>query len=147
MHGIVRIGLRTFDLFDQIFSPSALRSYAAEFISTFLFVFLAVCSAISAGKNTPDAGGDETLEVAVALAHAFALFVAVYAAANVSGGHLNPAVTLGLVVGGHVRVAIGVFYWVAQLLGATAACLLLTLVTAGEVNLFGTARAPPLEWG
>jgi hypothetical protein len=62
--------------------------------------------------------------VAIAIAHAFALFVGVSMAANISGGHLNPVVTFGLAVGGHITILTGIFYWVAQLLGASVACLL-----------------------
>ena len=72
--------------------------------------------------------------VAIAIAHAFALFVGVSMAANVSGGHLNPAVTFGLAVGGHITILTGIFYWVAQLLGASVACLLLQYVTHGQVR-------------
>lgn len=71
--------------------------------------------------------------VAVAVAHGLALFVGVSVAANISGGHLNPAVTFGLAVGGHITILTGIFYWVAQLLGSTAACFLLKFVTGGAV--------------
>lgn len=74
--------------------------------------------------------------VAIAVAHAFALFVGVSMAANISGGHLNPAVTLGLAVGGNITILTGLFYWVAQLLGSTVACLLLKYVTNGLVCCF-----------
>ncbi|KAJ8650013.1 hypothetical protein MRB53_003036 [Persea americana] len=120
------------DVIEQAFSPNTLQSCLAEFISTFIFVFFGVGSAISAGKMTSDVASDETSLVAVAMGHAFALFVAVYTAANLSGGHVNPAVTFGLVLGGHVSILHGIFYWVAQLLGSTMACLLLVLVTAGQ---------------
>ncbi|AQK64864.1 tonoplast intrinsic protein3 [Zea mays] len=69
--------------------------------------------------------------VAVALAHALALAVAVAVAVNISGGHVNPAVTFGALVGGRVSLVRAVLYWVAQLLGAVAATLLLRLATGG----------------
>ena len=71
--------------------------------------------------------------MAIAIAHALALFVGVSMAANISGGHLNPAVTLGLAIGGNITVLTGIFYWIAQLLGSTVACLLLKFVT-GKVT-------------
>ncbi|XP_077234351.1 tonoplast intrinsic protein 2;2 [Tasmannia lanceolata] len=126
------MGWKTLHLMERVCSPPTLRSYFAEFISTFMFVFAGVGSAMAAGKLTSDAGPDETGLVAVALAHAFALFVAVYVSANISGGNVNPAVTLGLVVGGHVSILNGLCYCGAQLLGSTMACLLLMLVTAGQ---------------
>lgn len=78
---------------------------------------------------TSDAALDPSGLVAIAVAHAFALFVGVSVAANVSGGHLNPAVTFGLAVGGNITILTGIFYWIAQLLGSIVACLLLKLVT------------------
>ncbi|KAK9028145.1 hypothetical protein V6N11_067957 [Hibiscus sabdariffa] len=68
--------------------------------------------------------------VMVALAHGLALFAAVASSINVSGGHVNPAVTFGALLGGRISVVRAVYYWVAQLLGAIVACLLLRL-TAG----------------
>ncbi|KAL7184339.1 hypothetical protein ACSBR2_026482 [Camellia fascicularis] len=60
---------------------NVLRSYLAKFISTFLFVFAAVGSAISYRKMMPDATTDPFALVAVADANAFALSVAIYTAA------------------------------------------------------------------
>lgn len=67
----------------------------------------------------------------IALAHALALFAAVASSMNVSGGHINPAVTFGALVGGRISVVRAVYYWVAQLLGAVLASLLLRLGTDG----------------
>ncbi|KAK2402339.1 putative aquaporin TIP-type alpha [Trifolium repens] len=48
---------------------------------------------------------------------------------HVSGGHFNPAVTFGALLGGRISVLRAVYYWVAQLLGSIVATLLLRLVT------------------
>ncbi|CAN1353509.1 Aquaporin TIP1-2 [Linum perenne] len=72
--------------------------------------------------------------VAAAIAHAFALFVAVSVGANISGGHVNPAVTFGAFVGGNITLLRGIVYWIAQLLGSTVACLLLKFATGGLVS-------------
>ncbi|KAJ4803075.1 Aquaporin TIP2-1 [Rhynchospora pubera] len=114
------------------FSAMSIKSYLAEFIATLLFVFAGVGSAIAYGKLTSDAALDPAGLVAVAVAHALALFVGVSIAANISGGHLNPAVTFGLAIGGNITILTGIFYWVAQLLGASVACLLLKFVTGGK---------------
>ncbi|CAN1221631.1 Aquaporin TIP3-1 [Linum grandiflorum] len=71
--------------------------------------------------------------VMIALAHALALFAAVAASINVSGGHVNPAVTFGCLVGGRISVVRAIYYWIAQLLGSIIASLLLRLVTNGMV--------------
>ena len=84
---------------------------------------------------TADAALDPAGLVAVAVAHGFALFVAVSIGANISGGHVNPAVTFGLAVGGQITILTGIFYWIAQLLGAIVASFLLSVVTGGLVSL------------
>ncbi|CAN1333642.1 Probable aquaporin TIP-type RB7-5A [Linum perenne] len=109
-----------FGSFGDSFSVGSIKAYLSEFIATLLFVFAGVGSAIAFSKDLDPAG-----LVAVAVAHAFGLFVGVAMAANISGGHLNPAVTLGLAVGGNITILTGIFYWVAQCLGSTVACLLL----------------------
>lgn len=91
---------------------------------------------IFAGKLTADAALDPAGLVAIAIAHALALFVGVSMAANISGGHLNPAVTLGLAIGGNITILTGIFYWIAQLLGSACACLLLKFATGGKVLIF-----------
>ncbi|KAK2975000.1 hypothetical protein RJ640_012866 [Escallonia rubra] len=115
------------------FSVGSLKSYLAEFIATLLFVFAGVGSAISYNTLTSDAALDPPGLVAVAIAHAFALFVGVAMAANISGGHLNPAVTFGLAIQGNITILTGFFYWLAQLLGSIVACFLLKYVTGGKI--------------
>lgn len=83
---------------------------------------------------TSDATSAETGAVAVVATHAFALAVATYIAGDNSGGHINPAVTYGLVVGGHVRALTAIFYCMAQLSGSVLACVALMLVTPGQVR-------------
>lgn len=120
-----------FGSFDDSFSLASIKAYLAEFISTLLFVFAGVGSAIAYGKLTSDAPLDPAGLVAIAVCHGFALFVAVSVGANISGGHVNPAVTFGLALGGQITILTGIFYWVAQLLGSTVACFLLKFVTGG----------------
>ncbi|KAH9623021.1 hypothetical protein KSS87_007499 [Heliosperma pusillum] len=108
-----------FGRFDDSFSLATFKAYIAEFISTLLFVFAGVGSCIAYRL------------VAVAICHAFALFVAVAIGANISGGHVNPAVTFGLALGGQITILTGLFYWIAQLLGAVAGAFLLTAATGG----------------
>ncbi|CAN0858691.1 Aquaporin TIP2-1 [Linum grandiflorum] len=120
-----------FGRFDDSFSFGSIKAYIAEFISTLLFVFAGVGSAIAFNKLTADAALDPAGLVAVAVGHALALFVAVSVGANISGGHVNPAVTFGLAVGGQITILTGIFYWIAQLAGSIVACYLLKVVTGG----------------
>ncbi|XP_068641596.1 aquaporin TIP1-1 [Aristolochia californica] len=111
--------------------PDALKAALAEFISTLIFVFAGQGSGMAFTKLT--AGGANTPAglVLASLAHAFGLFVAVSVGANISGGHVNPAVTFGAFVGGNITLLRGILYWIAQLLGSTIACLLLKFTTGG----------------
>nr|AMW03268.1 aquaporin TIP [Tamarix hispida] len=120
-----------FGRFDDSFCWTSIKAYIAEFISTFIFVFAGVGSVIAYNKLTSNAALDPAGLVAVAICHGFALFVAVAVGANISGGHVNPAVTFGLALGGQITVLTGIFYWVAQLAGSIAACFLLTAATGG----------------
>ncbi|KAH9301394.1 hypothetical protein KI387_012977, partial [Taxus chinensis] len=120
-----------FGSFEDAFKLESIKKYIAELISTLLFVYAGVGSAMAYDKLTSDAALNPAGLAAVALAHALALFVAVSIAANISGGHVNPAVTFGLALGGHISVIRGVLYWIAQLVGSSVACLLLKFTTGG----------------
>lgn len=116
--------------------PDALKAALAEFISTLIFVFAGSGSGIAFNKLTHDGATTPAGLISAAIAHAFALFVAVAIAANISGGHVNPAVTFGAFVGGNITLLRGILYWIAQLLGSTIAALLLKFVTGGLVSFF-----------
>ncbi|CAA7410546.1 unnamed protein product [Spirodela intermedia] len=116
--------------------PDALRAAAAEFFSTLIFVFAGQGSGVAFSKLTGNAATTPVGLVAAALAHGFALFVAVAAGANISGGHVNPAVTFGIFLGGNITLFRGLLYWVAQLLGSIVACLLLLFVTGSSTGIF-----------
>ncbi|KAL2610218.1 hypothetical protein R1flu_028791 [Riccia fluitans] len=105
-------------------TTEAWKAAFAEFIATFLFVFIGVGSCIANSKIN---AGDLTPAglVAIALAHGLAIVITVAATANISGGHVNPAVTFGLAVGGHITILRLALYWIAQLLGASLASFLL----------------------
>ncbi|KAJ4956405.1 hypothetical protein NE237_013188 [Protea cynaroides] len=126
------MGKLAFGSLGDSFSVVSLKSYLSEFIATLLFVFAGVGSAIAYSDLTSNSALEPAGLVAIAIAHAFALFVGVSIAANISGGHLNPAVTLGLALGGNITFVTGFFYWVAQVLGSIVACFLLKIVTNGK---------------
>ncbi|XP_047317577.1 aquaporin TIP1-3-like [Impatiens glandulifera] len=126
--------------------PDALKAALAEFISTLIFVFAGEGSGMAFNKLTDDGSSTPAGLVAAAVAHAFALFVAVSVGANISGGHVNPAVTFGAFIGGHITLARSVLYWIAQLLGSVVACLLLKFSTGGlTTSAFGLSSGVS-EW-
>lgn len=116
---------------DEATHPDSARATLSEFLSTFVFVFAAEGSVLALreayGMDVVGAAGN----LLVALATAFALFAAVASSLNVSGGHINPAVTFGTLVAGRVSLVRALYYWVAQLLGAIVAALLLRPSTVG----------------
>ncbi|TKY62101.1 aquaporin TIP-type [Spatholobus suberectus] len=117
--------------------PDTLKAALAEFISTLIFVFAGSGSSIAYNKLTNDGPSTPVGLISAAIAHAFALFVAVSVGANISGGHVNPAVTFGAFVGGNITFLRGIVYVIAQLLGSIVASLLLLFVTASPVPAFG----------
>lgn len=116
---------------EEAYHPDTLKCALAEFISTLIFVFAGEGSGMAFNKLTNDSSTTPAGLVAAALAHAFGLFVAVSISANISGGHVNPAVTFGAFIGGHITLLRGILYWIAQLLGSTVACLLLKFSSGG----------------
>jgi aquaporin Z len=104
-------------------SPTLARSVAAEFLGTALLVFLAVGSAVG-GINIIGALG-------VALAFGLVLLALAYAIGPISGCHINPAVTLGVLLARGMTATEAAFYWVAQLAGGIAGAALLALMTSG----------------
>ncbi|KAJ3688267.1 hypothetical protein LUZ61_017431 [Rhynchospora tenuis] len=117
--------------------PDALKAALAEFISMVIFVFAGEGSGMAFNKLTNNGAATPAGLIAASLAHAFALFVAVSVGANISGGHVNPAVTFGAFIGGNITLLRGLLYWVAQLLGSVVACLLLKIATGGlETSAF-----------
>lgn len=108
---------------------SLLRRSAAEGIGTFALVFIGAGSVAS--KYFPDAGYGF---LGIALAHAAVLSVMVTATMNISGGHLNPAVTLALLAGKRTNLSSAAAYIVAQLVGAVVAALLLKVIYPSGVT-------------
>jgi aquaporin Z len=100
-----------------------MRRAGAEALGTFVLVFGGVGSAVIAGEQIGNLG--------VAFAFGLSLLAMAYAIGPISGCHINPAVTLGLLVRGKIGTDEAVRYWVAQVLGAiVAAALLLVIVEA-----------------
>jgi aquaporin Z len=104
-------------------SPTLARSVAAEFIGTALLVFVAVGSAV-AGINSIGPFG-------VAFAFGLTLLALAYAIGPVSGCHINPAVTLGVLLSRGMTTTEAAYYWVAQFAGGIAGAAILQLLTSG----------------
>jgi aquaporin Z len=108
-------------------SSKLVREGTAEFVGTAILVFLAVGSAVF--------GIDTIGAVGVAFAFGLTLLALAYAIGPVSGCHVNPAVTLGVLLTRGIDARQALVYWTAQVTGGIAgAALLFLLVQAGGVT-------------
>lgn len=118
--------------------PTMKARLTAEFVGTLFFVFLAAGSVVSAAYL----GIPPVLTIPfVAIGIGLALALAVSATMGVSGGHLNPAVTVGLFVANKIKGKEAILYIIAQVLGAMiGAALLFVLfpVSVGNAVYWGT---------
>lgn len=145
---------------EQTLEYSFASKLGAEAFGTFILVFVGVGVALFAAYISAGA-----VPLTVGIAFALALFAAISAFGHISGGHFNPAVTLALAVVGRAKWADAAFYWIAQVLGAALAGIVLFVVlrsnpifgdggpevkdlfvgasnTFGEAGSLGTWKAP-----
>ena len=106
------------------------RKLSAEFIGTFWLVFAGCGSAVLAA-GFPEVGIGF---VGVSLAFGLSVVTMAYAVGSVSGGHFNPAVTLGLVLAGRADSKELVPYWIAQLLGGVVGAGILYVIASGAAG-------------
>ena len=99
-----------------------MRKYCAEFIGTFVLVFLGTGTVAIANSGDTAIG-----YLGIGLAFGMAVTIMACAVGGVSGGHFNPAVTLSMVLNKRLDVKDAGFYVVAQFLGATAASAVLSI--------------------
>src|SRR5689334_17361171 len=121
--------------------PQIGKALIAEGIGAFALSFIGVLAISAAGVVGAPAA--ITNLASIGLAHGLTIAVMVAALGAISGGHFNPAVTFGFVVTGRMKLVTGLYYWIAQLVGASIAGFLLVAVvgTTGVAN--GTPRLAP----
>ena len=107
-----------------------IRKLAAEFFGTFWLVFGGCGSAVLAA-GYPDLGIGFA---GVALAFGLTVLTMAYAVGGISGGHFNPAVSLGLALAGRFQWRELLPYWVVQVVGGTAAAAVLYVIASGAPN-------------
>src|SRR5438093_5199970 len=100
-----------------------MRAYLAELLGTFVLVFGGVGSAVLAGEKIGNVG--------VSLAFGLALLAMAYAIGPISGCHINPAVTVGLLLSKRMDARYAVGYVVSQVVGAIVAAGVLLLIAKG----------------
>ena len=116
-----------------------MKKYVAEAIGTFALVFAGTGAIV-----INDVSGGAVTHVGVALTFGLVVMAMIYAVGDLSGAHLNPAVTLGFWLDRRLPGVSVWPYWVAQLVGAFAASVLLRLLF--EHKTLG-ATSPAGSWG
>lgn len=110
-----------------------MKKLAAEFIGTFWLV-LGGCGSAVLACNYPDAGIGF---LGVALAFGLTVVTIAYSLGHISGAHLNPAVSIGLWIGGRFEARELIGYIVAQVLGGIAAAGILYVIATGNGSAIG----------
>src|SRR3954467_13389080 len=133
-----------------------IRRGFAEFVGTFTLIFIGAGTIMTLDKlllpatnGNAQAGGvyGALTLVSVALAHGLAIAVMVSAVGHISGGHFNPAVTLGFLVTRRLAPMLALTYWAAQFAAATLAALLLRAIYPQAVRNVAHLGAPGLGGG
>jgi len=105
-------------------SVASSRKYLAEFIGTFVLVFMGCGSAVLAGKYIGFVG--------IAFAFGLSVLVMVYAIGGISGCHINPAISISMLASGKMKAKDAAAYVVMQCLGAVIAAAVLYAVALGK---------------
>ncbi len=107
-----------------------MNKLAAEFFGTFWLVFGGCGSAVLAAAF-PELGIGF---VGVSLAFGLTVITMAYTVGGISGGHFNPAVSLGLAIGGRFKYKDMIGYWLAQVAGGIAGAAVLYLIASGKAG-------------
>lgn len=127
-------------------APTMAHRLAAEFVGTFLLVLggcgAAVFAANPAGDNSVGIGF-----LGVALAFGLTVLTGVYAFGTISGGHFNPAVTLGAALARRVELKALPAYWVVQVVGGLAAGAVIYWIAKGRAGFTPTGHMAANGYG
>ncbi|MDE0016999.1 MAG: aquaporin [Candidatus Poribacteria bacterium] len=107
------------------------KNLVAEFIGTFALIFIGAGALAITEANL----------VGVALAHGLVIVTFAYAYGHISGTHINPAVTLGLLIAGEIEFVAAIGYWVVQFLGGILGAVVLNAVLPNPGDLGVTILA------
>ncbi|XP_033626193.1 aquaporin-1-like [Asterias rubens] len=110
---------------EEIRSSLFWRACLAEYIATLFFVFLGLASTVTFGDEIPDL-------LKISLAFGLGIATLVHCTAHISGGHLNPAVTIAFLVTHQITPLKAILYILAQVLGGISASGILSGLTTGS---------------
>lgn len=107
-----------------------MKKYFAELIGTFSLVLFGCGSAVIAGISGVGPSGIGLLGISIAFG--FAVVAMAYAIGGISGCHVNPAVTIGVLVAGKMEAKDAIGYIIAQCIGAILGALTLYIIASGK---------------
>ncbi|MYB95984.1 aquaporin [Candidatus Poribacteria bacterium] len=107
------------------------KNLVAEFIGTFALIFIGAGALAITEANL----------VGVALAHGLVIVTFAYAYGHISGTHINPVVTLGLLIAGEIEFVAAIGYWIVQFLGGILGAVVLNTVLPNPGDLGVTILA------
>ncbi|WKG03358.1 aquaporin Z [Mycolicibacterium sp. HK-90] len=128
-------------------TPTMAHRLAAEFIGTFWLVLGGCGSAVFAAKFLSDGISVGIGFLGVALAFGLTVLTGVYAFGTISGGHFNPAVTLGAALARRVEWAALVPYWISQVIGGLLAGLVIYVIAGGKEGWTATGNMAANGYG
>ncbi|HEY0245891.1 MAG TPA: aquaporin Z [Mucilaginibacter sp.] len=102
--------------------------FTAEFFGTLVLVLMGCGSAVIAGANGTTGVG----LLGIAFAFGLSVVAMAYAIGHISGCHINPAISIGMVMAGRMKGSEAIFYIIAQILGAIAGAGILLLIASGK---------------
>jgi aquaporin Z len=108
-----------------------LQKSLAEFVGTFALVFFGCGAAVIGGMGS---GATAVDLLGIAAAFGLSIVAMAYGIGPISGCHINPAVSFGVYVAGRMTLADMISYWVAQVLGAIAAAVVLYVILSGKAQ-------------
>lgn len=117
------------------FFMNAVKKYLAEFIGTFVLVLFACGTAAMVGCSAENGTG----YLLTALAFGLVIVAMAYSIGNISGCHINPAVSIAMLVSGKLGIKDFIGYVIAQFLGSTAGAAVLMLFAGKESGLGANA--------
>jgi aquaporin Z len=116
------------------------KKLMAEALGTFILVFFGVGSAVLMGAHIGMHG--------IAIAFGLSIVAAAYGLGAISGAHLNPAVSLGVLVAGRMSVGDFIGYAIAQIVGAIAGAFVIWLIASGKAGFdAGVSGLGQNGWG
>lgn len=102
-----------------------MKKYLAELVGTFALTFLGCGAAVSL-----NCGSDTASVVGTAMAFGLSVVAMAYTIGGISGCHINPAITLGVLLSGRMSAKDAVGYWIGQVVGAILAAAVLAIIVS-----------------